>query len=252
MTKTILFAVIYFAITTAVSAQTRIKLEDDNKASEFYFNEGYIGIGTKNPKAKLHISALERNAFRIYKEGKNKKYLTIWQGDSGAVIEPINNVGGSSTLYLGGYDSVTNIFMAKKGGNVGVGTTNTNGFKFAVAGRILAKDVKIAAPSDWPDYVFSNTYELPTLVEVGNYIKRNGHLKDMPSIEEVQKNGLYLAEMNAKLLKKIEELTLYTIAQEKKINAIEFKNTKLEKENNKVKLLAKRVLEIEKILELKE
>jgi hypothetical protein len=67
---------------------------------------------------------------------------------------------------------------------------------------------------------------LPTLNEVENHIKEKGHLKDIPSAKEVAENGIYLGEMDSKLLQKIEELTLYTIAQEKKIKELETLNTK--------------------------
>lgn len=83
----------------------------------------------------------------------------------------------------------------------------------------------------WSDFVFKNNYNLPTLVEVENFIKKYGHLKDIPTENEVVKNGIDIGEMNAKLLQKIEELMLYTIQQQKQIEIlkkeiIELKNKK--------------------------
>ena len=62
---------------------------------------------------------------------------------------------------------------------------------------------------DWPDYVFNSTYQLRPLAEVEAFIKTNSHLPEIPSAEEVANEGIDLAEMDASLLKKIEELTLY-------------------------------------------
>ena len=73
----------------------------------------------------------------------------------------------------------------------------------------------------WPDYVFSNTYKLPTLKEVEEYILKNKHLENVPTAEEVEKNGINVYEINRILLQKIEELTLYTIQLEKRVAKIE-------------------------------
>jgi hypothetical protein len=70
--------------------------------------------------------------------------------------------------------------------------------------------------ANWPDYVFKSTYRLPTLSEVKNYIDKNQRLPDMPSEAEVAKDGLNLGEINKMLTKKVEELTLYLIEQDKK------------------------------------
>ncbi|WP_348746389.1 hypothetical protein [Tenacibaculum sp. 190524A02b] len=122
----------------------------------------------------------------------------------------------------------------KDGGSVGIGTTDTKGFKLGVDGRVAATEVKIAKYENWPDYVFKNTYELPTLSEVENHIKTKGHLQNIPSAKEVEKEGFFLGNMDAKLLEKIEELTLYTIQQEKEIKQL--KELKEENKNLKERL----------------
>lgn len=75
---------------------------------------------------------------------------------------------------------------------------------------IRAKEVKIQIP-DWSDFVFSPDYKLPSLSEVEKHIKEKQHLPDIPSEKEVKENGIDIGEMQAKLLQKIEELTLYVI-----------------------------------------
>ncbi|MNY20249.1 hypothetical protein D3C86_1537210 [compost metagenome] len=100
-------------------------------------------------------------------------------------------------------------------GNVGIGTDDSRGYKLAVNGKIRAQEIKVEA-SPWPDYVFARDYQLPTLQETEKHIKDKGHLPGIPSAAEVKANGIDLGEMNAKLLQKIEELTLHLIEREKR------------------------------------
>ncbi|WP_196892094.1 hypothetical protein [Aureivirga marina] len=91
--------------------------------------------------------------------------------------------------------------------------------------------VHIASENGWADYVFADDYQLRTLDKVEEYIEENKHLPEVPSTDEVLKEGVELKEMTVLLLKKVEELTLYTIEQEKKINEMkkeleELKSTK--------------------------
>lgn len=101
-------------------------------------------------------------------------------------------------------------------GNVGIGTKNPQN-KLDVNGTIRSKEVKVEI-KDWSDFVFKEDYNLPTLLEVENQIKQNGHLENIPNEKEVLKNGINLGEMDAKLLQKIEELTLYIIDLNKKLD----------------------------------
>lgn len=90
-----------------------------------------------------------------------------------------------------------------------------------VDGTILAKEVRVAisTTTHWADYVFDKDYKLMPLNEVESYIKTNKHLPEVPSSEDVEKNGIEVTEISAILLKKIEELTLYTIELQKKVDA---------------------------------
>jgi hypothetical protein len=107
-------------------------------------------------------------------------------------------------------------------GNVGIGTTKPDS-KLTVAGNIHAQEVKVTVRAgEVPDYVFANDYKLKSLHEVEDYIKQNSHLPEIPSATQIEKNGLMLAEMNLSLLKKIEEMTLYMIEQNKQL--IDLKN----------------------------
>ena len=106
-------------------------------------------------------------------------------------------------------------------GRVGIGTVNrcTN-YKLAVNGKIICEEMKVRLRNQWPDHVFDRDYALLPIKEVEKFIKANKHLPEMPGAEEVAENGINTGEMNALLLKKIEELTLYVIALEKKVEQL--------------------------------
>jgi hypothetical protein len=112
-------------------------------------------------------------------------------------------------------------------GNVGIGTTlanNPNLYKLAVNGKVGAKEFQAETNSTtWPDYVFAKDYRLLSLQEVKEYIDANQHLPEVPSASELEKNGHKLAEMDATLLKKVEELTLYILQLENRIKELENK-----------------------------
>ncbi len=125
--------------------------------------------------------------------------------------------------------------------NIGIGTTDTQGYRLAIAGNMISEGVKVDLQVDWPDFVFKDDYRLPSLKAVEKHITDNGHLIGVPSANEVEKEGIDLGKMDATLLQKIEELTLYTIYQERKIN-------KLQEENEKLESLSQRVAELEKYI----
>lgn len=94
-------------------------------------------------------------------------------------------------------------------GNVGIGTDNPDS-KLVVNGKIRSEEIKVEIVNG-PDYVFETNYKLPTLRQIKKYINANKHLPEIPPAKEMEANGVDLGEMNMKLLKKIEELTLYHI-----------------------------------------
>lgn len=121
-------------------------------------------------------------------------------------------------------------FRLTSDGKLGMGTVNTNcaectGYRLFVKDGIRTEKIKvdIASENGWADYVFENNYELKNLKDLENYIKINKHLPEVPSTEEAIKNGIELKEMNILLLKKVEELTLYIIEQNKRIEKLENK-----------------------------
>ena len=118
-------------------------------------------------------------------------------------------------------------------GYVGIGTRNPQSL-LAVNGIITTKEVVVTIDG-WSDFVFNKDYKLKDLEEVENFIEENNHLPDIPSEKEVMENGIQVGEMNAKLLQKIEELTLYMIEQNKKTEILIEKVETLEFENKELK-----------------
>lgn len=106
---------------------------------------------------------------------------------------------------------------------------NAINYKLIVQDGILTEKVKVAIrnTTEWSDHVFDEKYELKPLEEVEKYIKENKHLPNIPSSEELVKEGLNLGEMQAKQMEKIEELTLYLIEMKKEINALKKENQEL-------------------------
>lgn len=93
-------------------------------------------------------------------------------------------------------------------------------FEVTEEGKVWAQEVRVKLSNPWADHVFDNDYNLPSLQDVELFIKANKHLIGVPSKDEISKDGLDVCEMDAILLQKIEELTLYIIQQQKEINAL--------------------------------
>jgi hypothetical protein len=120
--------------------------------------------------------------------------------------------------------------VASYTGNVAVGTaTVPSGYQMAIDGKLISEEVKVQLSGTWPDYVFAQGYDLPTLEEVEQHIKEKGHLVNIPSAAEVAANGIEIGHMNKLLLEKIEELTLYILEQEKKQKNLEKRIKTLER-----------------------
>lgn len=143
---------------------------------------------------------------------------------------------------------VTGLYM-NTSGNVGIGTTAPGTYQLAVNGTIHSKAVIIDLIG-WPDYVFKKDYKLMPLAQVKSYIDQNRHLPDMPTYKEVAKNGVNVGKTEAVLLKKIEELTLYMIEQQKvsreQEKRIKKQRNSLLKENNQIENMQKELDKLKK------
>jgi hypothetical protein len=155
--------------------------------------------------------------------------LTTYAQDTIRIKLPAGSASFSTTLWSTTGDNIYN----NTSGNVGIGTTDTKGYKFAVNGDAIFNKVKVKSYENWPDYVFQHGYPLLSLEEIEAFIKLNNHLPGVPSSTEVKMNGIDLAENQVLLLKKIEELTLLVIDQNKRLEEQAKKLAELEKAQKK-------------------
>jgi hypothetical protein len=131
--------------------------------------------------------------------------------------------------YAGGARSKAGIlpadldFAVHRKAAIGVANMNErlpSDYMLVVGGKILAEEVRIKLIKDWADYVFAPDYRLKGLPDIETFIQTHHHLPDIPTAAEVEAGGVGLGEMQAKLLRKIEELTLYLIEQHKTIETL--------------------------------
>jgi len=160
----------------------------------------------------------------------NTVNVTTLESPSGGVTDYTSENSNLPTV-----DWQSNNYIAD--GNVAIGTSVNPAYRLAVAGNIVAEEVRVALQANWPDYVFENDYHLPSLAVVEQHIKSNKHLINIPSAREIEQQGIALGDMDAKLLRKIEELTLYAIAQEKQIAQLKRQNEELKELTLRIKAL---------------
>lgn len=146
-----------------------------------------------------------------------------------------NRTSGSETadfvVATTGSGTYSEKFRITGNGDVGIGTSNPKGHKLAVKGDVIVEEIWVKPYGEWhyADYVFEADYELKSLEEVELFIEENGHLPNVPNEAHVKEVGINLHEMDVVLLQKVEELTLYLIEQNKKIEELQKENDLLQK-----------------------
>jgi hypothetical protein len=177
---------------------------------------GSVGFGTTDPDQKLTIKG---GGIGFDHNSSDKKLYSPADGDLEWMTHNAALVHGFAVSHQG----EKKVYLSTSGssyftgGNVGIGTTNPT-HKLAVNGTIKAKEV-IVETTGWSDYVFAEDYALAPLAEVEAHIKEHKHLPGIPSAAQVADHGISVGDMQARLLAKIEELTLHQIAQEKILRA---------------------------------
>ena len=164
---------------------------------------GNVGIGTKTPLERLHVSGNTKLDGRLVIE---HNVTTDWQ--YGLAIYA--NRDKTKALSVNAAGTGADLFTVWGNGVVNAKT-------------IYAEEIEVRVDAMgiyWPDYVFRSDYQLRPLSEVESFVQTNKHLPEVPSEAEIFENGLNLGEMDAILLRKIEELTLYVIDQQKKIEQL--------------------------------
>ncbi len=227
----------------------------DYKDQKFVINgdNGFVGVGTSEPRAKLDLWGNILAGVTSSTEGINAFAIRYVDGS-------LSNWGslrssGSSYMSFGVKANGTNIGWLSSSGTLDFAksavTAGNDGFQFLVApaqqvaldspitmtevmkinlngnaslqGKFEAKEVKITL-TPTADFVFDDNYDLPKLEDVEKHIKENKHLPEIASAKVMEKEGLNVGEFQIKLLQKIEELTLYTIEQNKQLKKLQDNN----------------------------
>ncbi len=176
-------------------------------------NSGNVIIGNAVSRNKLSISGglilndaanLNKTFIIGYNATKDYAFLSPW--DWGA-------------------NQWKNLAINAGGGSVGINTAPSSLYSLWVAGT--TRTTELIVDTGWPDFVFQEGYPLPPLAEVAEFIQKNRHLPGIPSEAQVAQEGVRVGQMQARLLQKIEELTLYIIAQDKALAGLREDNRDL-------------------------
>jgi hypothetical protein len=201
-------------------------------------NKGNVGIGTSTPNNPLTVVSGANSLALFQNSGAVNSWVTVANATGGmnlgvGLATPHPYIWSNTNSFFIGEDGHPTVYVTgMNNGNVGIGTTNPGSFKLAVEGKIGAREVQVTLANPFPDYVFDSKYKLRDLASLESYINQNKHLPNVPSAAEVEKNGgIELGSMNAKLLEKVEELTLYIIEINKKVEKLEKENEALKKSN---------------------
>ena len=184
-----------------------------------------VGIGTGSPTTKLHLTSGAANQSGLRLENltngspatalNQTKFLTV-DGSGNVILGSTTGSGAREAAADGLWErSGALVRTTATGVVIGEGVSKTPaGYSLYVGQGLLAEKVKVAIKNttEWSDGVFAPGYRLAPLSEVAQYVKAHRHLPGVPSAEEVVAEGIDVARMNAKLLEKIEELTLYVVA----------------------------------------
>lgn len=174
-----------------------------------------VDVGMGMGQVNLNGGARLNSAGNGYNYEGTRGASRITLGDGTISLFTSNTTSGTSQSAVTWSNNNDAALMIDSIGNVGVGTTSPTQ-KLSVNGTVRAKEV-VVETAGWSDYVLAKDYLLTSLSEVEEHIQKEGRLPGVPSAQEVAEKGVGLGEMQAKLLAKVEELTLYAIEQQKEL-----------------------------------
>ncbi|MCL8535551.1 hypothetical protein M9991_01565 [Chryseobacterium gallinarum] len=222
-------------------------------------NNGNVGIGTIEPQTR----------FEVAKENSNNKNVVM------ARFSAYGATGGSNMISIG-YHNTANLelnsgytssgFRYGDYGDFNIENDNEFNASFGAInfitnkkiqlaikpngnallnGKFEAKEIKVTS-SPTADFVFDENYDLPRLEDIEKHIKEKKHLPEIASAKMMEKEGVNVGEFQIKLLQKIEELTLYSIEQNKQIKQLQEENKTLKSESEEINKKLHHILSITK------
>lgn len=215
---------------------------------------GNIGIGTTSPDAKLHVAQDNTNNQNL----ALGKFTSVGQTGGSAIVSltynsttanlEVNSTYSGNGFRYGTYGdfNIENEITTPDFGSINFITNKKvqmaimpNG-NTSLQGKFEAKEVKVTL-TPTADFVFDENYDLPELEEVEKHIKEKKHLPEIASAKVMEKEGVNVGEFQIKLLQKIEELTLYSIEQNKQIKQLKNENEALKTQSAKIEKLEQQV-----------
>ncbi|MFZ7092560.1 hypothetical protein [Primorskyibacter sp. 2E233] len=185
---------------------------------------GDIGLGTSAPSAPLHIIRSNGNARILLEDSSPGVQEMFAMRNHGGSYFTLDNTQSGTTWFFTHENSAPNRFIIADAVADGPEMSLTADGVLTVPGGFVVGSTALNVP----DYVFEPEYDLKPLSEVSAFIAEQGHLPDVPSAAEVEDQGLDMARMQMALLKKVEELTLYTLAQEVELTRLRALEARLE------------------------
>lgn len=172
-----------------------------------------LGIGTTAPTTPLQVVANDTNAFAVKIANSSTGHgLEVMAGSTSATTYPfIARDSSDNTKFYVRADGLVKVYDKLQ---VGATVVPTN-YRMAIDGKVICEELKVQDSGNWADYVFEPGYKLMSLSDLEAHVKAEKHLPGIPSAKEVAAEGISIGHMQAKMLEKIEELTLYVIELKK-------------------------------------
>ena len=214
-----------FGLGGATNPQARIHVQGQTAQLALFENTatsaadaGVTILGKRNQCVNCDIAYLDLNDVDYDEPGATEFTMARVSGG----MQTTAGKNGYLRFYTSKLGTLNEQMRITADGDVYIGTENTaqRDFRLFVEDGILTEKivVEVAGNFPWPDYVFAPEYNLRPISEVASFIQENSHLPEVPSAKQVAEEGVNLAEMNATLLQKVEELTLYIIDLQYQVN----------------------------------